>query len=57
MMENLENIKHIDDDEGSDSDSLNSNHVEHLEDDGQPGKLNLFSTLIGIFLIIFKNCL
>lgn len=37
MMNNLEHIKHIDDDDGSDSDSLTSNHVEEIEDDGQPG--------------------
>lgn len=37
MMNNLENIKHIDDDDGSDSDSLTSNHVEDIEDDGQLG--------------------
>lgn len=37
MMNNLENIKHIDDDDGSDSDSLTSNHVEEIEDDGQHG--------------------
>lgn len=37
MMNNLENIKHIDDDDnGSDTDSLTSNHVEDIEDDGQP---------------------
>lgn len=36
MMNNLENIKHIDDDEASDSDSLTSNHVEEIEDDAQP---------------------
>jgi Rho guanine nucleotide exchange factor 4/29 len=35
MMENLENIKHIDDDEGSDTDSLTSNHVEDIEEDCQ----------------------
>lgn len=35
-MNNLENIKHIDDDEGSDTDSLASNHVEDIEDDGHP---------------------
>lgn len=37
MMNNLENIKHIDDDDGSDSDSLTSNHVEEIEEDVQPG--------------------
>lgn len=37
MMNNLENIKHIDDDDGSDTDSLTSNHVEEIEDDGQHG--------------------
>lgn len=37
MMSNLENIKHIDDDEGSDSDSLASNNVEEIEDDSHPG--------------------
>lgn len=37
MMNNLENIKHIDDDEGSDSDSLASNNVEEIEDDSHPG--------------------
>lgn len=36
-MNNLENIKHIDDDEGSDTDSLTSNHVEEIEEDSQPG--------------------
>jgi len=37
MMSNLDNIKHIDDDdedEGSDTDSLASNQVEEIEDDG-----------------------
>lgn len=36
-MNNLEHIKHIDDDDGSDSDSLASNHVEEIEEDGQAG--------------------
>jgi Rho guanine nucleotide exchange factor 4/29 len=36
MMSNLENIKHIDDDDGSDTDSLTSNHVEEIEEDA-PG--------------------
>ena len=36
-MNNLDNIKHIDDDEASDSDSLTSNHVEEIEDDSHPG--------------------
>jgi len=35
MMNNLEDIKHIDDDEGSDTDSLTSNHVEEIEEDAQ----------------------
>lgn len=34
MMNNLENIKHIDDD-ASDTDSLCSNHVDDIDDDGQ----------------------
>jgi hypothetical protein len=34
MMNNLENIKHIDDD-ASDTDSLSSNHVDDIDDDGQ----------------------
>lgn len=33
MMNNLENIKHIDDD-ASDTDSLSSNHVDDIDDDG-----------------------
>jgi hypothetical protein len=37
MMNNLDNIKHIDDDEGSDTDSLTSNHVEEIEEDSQSG--------------------
>lgn len=36
-MSNLENIKHIDDDEGSDSDSLASNNVEEIEEDSHSG--------------------
>lgn len=35
MMDNLDNIKHIDDDDGSDTDSLSSNHVDDIEEDGQ----------------------
>lgn len=35
MMNNLENIKHIDDDDASDTDSLSSNHVDEIDDDGQ----------------------
>jgi Rho guanine nucleotide exchange factor 4/29 len=34
MMNNLDNIKHIDDD-ASDTDSLSSNHVDEIDDDGQ----------------------
>lgn len=37
MMNNLENIKHIDDDDGSDTDSLTSNHVEEIEEDSHSG--------------------
>jgi hypothetical protein len=35
MMNNLDNIKHIDDDDASDTDSLSSNHVDEIDDDGQ----------------------
>lgn len=36
MMNNLDNIKHIDDDDdGSDTDSLSSNHVDEIDEDAQ----------------------
>lgn len=37
MMNNLDNIKHIDDDDASDSDSLSSNHVDELDEEQQNG--------------------
>lgn len=33
MMKNIENIKHIDDEEGSDTDSFTSNHLDDIEVD------------------------
>jgi hypothetical protein len=37
MMDNLDNIKHIDDDDASDTDSLSSNHVDEIDEEQQHG--------------------